>query len=317
MIEVKKSSPNNEVAPISKNKYESMNKLYIFMTGLPSRLKRRIQDKVQNNIYPTILAGKVTITFPWRPLAKPHGLAAPLIISLTSYPARFGKLPLTLKCLLSQSIKADRVILWIAHEDKSELTPAILDLQKIGLEIAYCDNFRSFKKIIPTLQLFPNSFIATADDDLYYWSTWLAEMVQGYKNNSREVKLVVCHRAHQIQLGGNKLPLPYAQWETETQRLEASPLVFQTGVGGVLYPPGIFHRDVLEIEVFNKLCPNGDDIWLYWMMRLNGGIACKVGVRRMLYTWPDTQHTALFHNNTVGGGNDIQISAMIKNYNFP
>lgn len=294
-----------------------MNKLCTFLAGLPGRIKRRIKDQIQRNIYPNILAGKVAITFPWKPLSKPHGLAAPLIISLTSYPPRFAKLPLTLKCLLSQSIAADRVILWIAYEDKNALTPAILDLQKAGLEIAYCDNFRSFKKIIPTLQLFSNSFIATADDDLYYWPTWLAEMVESYKSNSRDGKLVICHRAHQIRLGENGFPLPYSQWETETQRLEASPLIFQTGVGGVLYPPGVFHPDVLKTEVFNKLCPNGDDIWLYWMMRLNGGVACKVGVRRTLYTWPDTQRTALFHNNTVGGGNDVQISAMIKIYYFP
>lgn len=288
-----------------------MNKLFKFLIRLPGRIK----SKLQYSISPTIVAWKVTITFSWRPTPIPHGLSAPLIISLTSYPARFGKLPLTLKCLLSQSIAADRVILWIANEDKSALTPAILELQKIGLEIAYCRDLRSFKKIIPTLQLYPDSFIATADDDLYYWSTWLAEMVQGYQGN---IKDVVCHRAHQIYLGQDDLPLPYTQWEFEMQRLDASPLNFQTGGGGVLYPPGVFHRDVLESEIFNKLCPNADDVWLYWMMRLNGGIARKVGLRRTLITWPDTQKTALFHKNTKNdGGNDEQISAMIQVYGFP
>lgn len=254
------------------------------------------------------------MTFPWRPTAKRHGLSAPLIISLTSYPARFGKLPLTLKCLLSQSIAADRVILWVAHEDKNALTPAILDLQKTGLEIAYCDNLRSYKKIIPTLQLYPDSFIATADDDLYYWPTWLAEMVQSYQGNAKEV---LCHRAHQICLGQDGLPLRYTQWEGETQSLEASPLNFLTSGGGVLNPPGVFHPDVLKTEVFNKLCPNADDVWLYWMMRLNGAVARKVGVRHVLYSWPDTQKTALFHNNAAGGGNDAQIKAMTNAYGFP
>lgn len=281
---------------------------------LPGRIKRRMQGQFQHKISLTILSWKVKITFLWKPTAKAHGLPAPLIISLTSYPARFGKLPLTLKCLLSQSVAADRVILWIAHEDTNALTPAILNLQEVGLEIAYCDNFRSYKKIIPTLQLYPDSFIVTADDDLYYWSTWLAEMVQSYQGNDKEV---ICHRAHYIRLGQDGLPLPYIQWEGETERLEASPLNFQTGVGGVLYPPGVFHRDVLKTEVLNKLCPNADDVWLYWMIRLNGAIARTVGVRHVLYCWPDTQQTALFHKNAAGGGNDHQISAMIKTYGFP
>lgn len=279
-----------------------------------ARIKRQIWGKVHNTISSELLALKVTVAYAWRRKSKPHNLSAPLIISLTSYPARFAKLPLTLKSLLSQSIAADRVILWIAHDEKHALTPAILNLQKAGLEIAYCDNLLSFKKIIPTLQLYPESFIATADDDLYYWPTWLAEMVQSYQGNAKEV---ICHRTHRICLGEDSLPLPYAHWEFETQRLEASPLNFQTGVGGVLYPPNVFHRDVLKTELFKKLCPNADDVWLYWMMRLNGAVARSVGAAHNLYVWPDTQKTALFHNNTIGGGNDCQINAMIKTYGFP
>lgn len=291
-----------------------MSKVFTFFMRLPGRIKRRIKSKIQSNISPVILGWKVTWDFPRKSTSKSHGLAAPLIVSLTSYPERFAKLPLTLKCLLSQSIAADRVILWIAHEDKNALTSAILDLQQVGLEIAYCDNLRSFKKIIPALQLYPDSFIVTADDDLYYWPTWLEELIESYQGNAKEV---VCHRGHQIFLRQDGLPLPYIQWESETQNLEASPLIFQTGGAGALYPPKIFHDDVLNAEVFSKLCPNADDVWLYWMMRLNGGVARKIGIKHALYSWPQSQKTALFHKNVYGGGNDRQINRMIKIYGFP
>lgn len=95
-----------------------------------------------------------------------------------------------------------------------------------------------------------------------------------------------------------------------------STTVFQTGSGGAIYLHGVFHSDVLMADVFTRLSPNGDDSWLYWMMRLNGSIARKVGVRHVIYTWPDTQRTALFHNNATNGGNDQQIGAMIKTYGF-
>ena len=64
-----------------------------------------------------------------RPLSpKNHELPDNLIVSLTSFDKRFETLPLTLECLLSQTIKPDRVILWISYSDKSDLTDDIKKL---------------------------------------------------------------------------------------------------------------------------------------------------------------------------------------------
>ena len=69
-----------------------------------------------------------------RPRAgRKHSLPGELIVSLTSYPARFGTLHLTLGCLLDQSIKADRTILWIAHDDLDQLPAAVRELEQHGL----------------------------------------------------------------------------------------------------------------------------------------------------------------------------------------
>ena len=91
---------------------------------------------------------------------KPHGLDRPLIVSLTSYPARYKILPLTLKCLLSQTVRPDEVVLWIAHEDRDLLTKEITSLQRFGLTIRFCSDLRSFKKIIPALRTYPDCYIA-------------------------------------------------------------------------------------------------------------------------------------------------------------
>lgn len=281
-----------------------------FITSLPNR----IQGRFQHRVLPNLLAAWVTLTFPLRRKAKAHGLSAPLIISLTSYPARFSKLDLTLKCLLSQTMAADKVILWIAHQDKAKLTPAILKLQNKGLEIGYCDDLRSYKKIIPALQNYSDSFIVTADDDLYYWPTWLAELVENYDGN---VKDVVCHRAHRINLSEGGVPLPYSTWEFEISQHNASVRNFPTSGAGALYPPNIFFSDVLNAELFQKLCPNADDVWLYWMMRLNSGVARKIDRVHPLHCWQDSQIQSLYHQNVAGGGNDQQIIAMTNTYGYP
>jgi hypothetical protein len=74
--------------------------------------------------------------------SRPHGLTSELIVSLTSYPARFGTLHFALSCLLDQSVKADRTILWVAHKDEDH-PPAVRELEQRGLEIRACDDLRS------------------------------------------------------------------------------------------------------------------------------------------------------------------------------
>lgn len=267
-------------------------------------------NKIKLFLIPFILKLVVNFKFLFKQNPKSHQLGSLLIISLTSYPTRFSTLPLTLKCLLNQSILPDYVILWIAYQDKDQLTPEILKLQKKGLTIAFCEDLRSYKKIIPALQKYPDSFIVTADDDMYYASTWLEEMIGCYKENSENV---ICHRVHRICLGKDDLPLPYLQWQHKSQITDASPLNFQTGCGGVLYPPKTFHSDVMDINAFKKLCPDADDVWLYWMMRLNGKMARKTNYRFNDYCWNGSQQDALCHSNR-SGGNDSKINAMINFY---
>lgn len=262
-------------------------------------------------LIPSLLAAKVSLFFPFYRAGKSHNLPAPLIVSLTSYPERFSSLHLTLKCLLSQNVAPDLVILWIAHADKELLTPNITKLSSSGLVIDFCDDLRSYKKIIPTLERQMNAYIVTADDDVYYGRSWLKQLVTVSLANPKDV---VCHRSHTIRLGTDNLPLPYNNWILDSQQFEASPLTFQTGVGGVLYPPNVFYRDVLNISLFTELCFHADDIWLYWMMRMNGRVSRRVDSRFRMYCWPGTQKNALWLSNMVRCKNDIDIDRMLNHY---
>lgn len=91
-----------------------------------------------------------------------HGLDAPLILSLTSYPPRFRTLARSLRCLLNQSVSPDRLILWVAEADHAFLPSNVHKLERQGLEIRTCPDWRSLKKIAPTLMAFPDAYIATA-----------------------------------------------------------------------------------------------------------------------------------------------------------
>lgn len=246
----------------------------------------------------------------FRSIYRSHELPGMLIVSLTSYPPRFSTLHLTLKSLLMQTIKPDTIILWIAYEDRDLIPKQLFNLCKYGLEIRYCDNLRSYKKIIPTLKLYPKAFIVTADDDLYYWKTWLSELVKEYVVNKHEV---VCQRAHFILHQDGK-PKPYCEWDNETRKQSPSKYIFPTSGGGVLYPPDVFYKDVTNEAYFITMCPTGDDIWLYFMALLNGAIFRKIGKNRRMYSWHGSQKVSLWEINGIGMQNDIQITNILSNY---
>ncbi|EGK8061561.1 hypothetical protein IO410_000658 [Campylobacter lari] len=82
--------------------------------------------------------------------------------------------------------------------------------------------------------------------------------------------LVHCHRARRIKLYNNNIA-PYEQWDIiKNNAYLPSYLNFLTSGGGVLFPPNIFYKDVTDEKVFLEICPNGDDIWLWAMVVLQG-----------------------------------------------
>lgn len=276
---------------------------------------KQIESLTETEKYETTQESLSIIIFNDRTVGcKSHNLPAPLIVSLTSYALRFPTLPLTLKCLLSQTMKANKLLLWIAHEDKQYLSNDILKLQELGLEIDYCQDIGPFTKIIPTLENYPDHFIVTADDDLYYWPTWLEELVTSWDGNKHDI---VAHRVHKIRLNENNLPMEYSKWNLDDLNTQmSSPLNFATGVGGVFYPPGAFHVDVLKRDVFLRLCPKADDVWLYWMSRLNGSMARRSNTNNNIISWPYSQRTNLWSENLTNRKNDGYIKAMIDEFGF-
>ncbi|MEP1767005.1 MAG: glycosyltransferase family 2 protein [Sulfitobacter sp.] len=248
------------------------------------------------------------------PVAKPHGLDTPLVVSLTSYRPRFVNLALTLRCLLRQSMQADKIILWVSAEDAPHLPPQIKELEVAGLTIGICENMRSFTKILPTLRDHPDATIVTADDDVYYADNWLNDLVDGYRITDAKV---VCWRAHKMRFAPDGTLLPYTKWHTNIDGPLQSPLLFPTGVSGVLYRPDALDPRVADYNLARSLCPQADDIWLYWMQRMAGTTPCLLSGHTRVIEWELEPTESLRRDNLHKGGNDAQIANMIKRFGLP
>ena len=119
-----------------------------------------------------------------------------IIISLTSFPARINIVVKTIKTLLTQTLKPDAVILWLAPEQfpngENDLPQELLDLKQYGLTIDWYKDIRSYKKIIPTLKKYQNAVIITTDDDIYYAPDTVESLYKSYLEHKNEVHAHRC-----------------------------------------------------------------------------------------------------------------------------
>lgn len=278
-------------------------------------IKRLVPGSVRASLSPLRKAlrgwlAERSVLGPIRRGDRPHGLPGELIVSLTSYPPRYATLSKALRSLLSQDVRADRTILWLAQRDEELLPAEVRELQQHGLEIRTCPDLRSYKKIVPALQAFPEAFIVTADDDLYYPRDWLTKLVGGFVPAE---KVIVCVRAHRPERDGSGFrPYPSWHWEYVTVG-EIRGDLFPTGGAGALYPPGSLAPEATDVNAFTELCPTADDVWLYCMAKRAGSRHRQVGGRFPLINWDGTQEDGLEHVNVLEG-NDRQLARVWQRY---
>lgn len=193
-----------------------------------------------------------------------------LIVSLTSFRGRLYDVPYAIYSLMCQSLKPDKIILWLNEKDfpnEDESLPiSIRKMIKNGLTIRYCEDKRSYTKLIHALEEYPDDIIITADDDIYYPVDWLEKL---FKAHLKFPDQIISHRIHKVKIEAGKIA-SYTTWKKNLKYTEASVLNFLTGVGGVLYPPHSLYKDVLKNEIYEKYVPMADDIWFWAMAVLNG-----------------------------------------------
>ena len=252
-----------------------------------------------------------------RPLRqRPHGLSKQVVVSLTSYPARFQSLCLSLLSLAGQTVKPDGIIVWISHEDKDAFLahPGLSKLvATFKISVGYVPNWRSYKKLLPALIKFPDAYIVTADDDLYYWPTWLEELTAEVVSNPADT---VAHRVHRVVFDDCQGPLPYVVWPKVIADRGIGVANFPTTGGGVIFPPNCFKEGVRDIDLALELCPSSDDIWVYFWLLLSGRAVRATGSPNKEVGWPIPQAASLWSTNAKAG-NDTAILRMLQRFGRP
>lgn len=185
-----------------------------------------------------------------------------IVVSLTSFPSRFPKIGMVLKSLILQTVKPDRIIVYLGSDcAESDITEEMKSYEQYGVEFRIDGekDLKPHKKYYYAMREFPDSIVVTADDDVLYPKDWMQKLYNSYLLNPHAVN---AWRVHYIRIKNGKIQ-PYNYWIDQVRTIrKPSKRLIAIGNGGILYPPGIFGEDLFDLNAIESLCLCADDLWL-------------------------------------------------------
>lgn len=262
---------------------------------------RRISKQFRMRVQPFLRAAA-------RPRFTPCE-SSDVVISFTSFPARIGPVWAVVDTLFLQDAPVKAIVLVLSDEEFPERRiPAKLRRRvERGLTIHWTTtNRRSFNKLLPTLESFPEDRIVIVDDDKLYPPDTVSELLRASDDSPRAI---IGHRGR------------CGTWESGRFRLvlkataeSPSEQLLLAGNGGVLYPPGTLHPDVFDYELARRLCPTHDDVW-FWAMALRAGTSFRcLGTSKPARLLAQNGTPALSAVNATTEGQ--QLDAVVDHFGF-
>lgn len=239
-----------------------------------------------------------------------------IIVSLTSYPKRIGTIFLTIETLMRQSVKPDEIILWLAESQFpngiADLPENLLRLQKRGLTIRFCDDLRSYKKYYYALQEYAKELVILADDDMFYPRDTIQKLLKMHKMWPDDI---CCMTAQVMEPGFRSVPSLWRNSRLDEHELQHTDQIQAFTGSGTLIPPNAIPDEAFDKDVFQRICPHADDLWVTFMAHKNG---TKITTMRTWRPFPiciyGTTEGSLYYINGEGKQNDIQWQNLLDYY---
>ena len=239
-----------------------------------------------------------------------------VIVSMTTFPARISYVHLSIKSLLSQTVKPGKIILWIAKEQFRDVEIPV-HLQKLceyGLEIRYCEeDLLAHKKYYYAMCEFPDHIIVTYDDDIIYPEDSLEKLL---RMHDRHPNAIICNRGREIKVENGEV-MPYRYWKVSGHVPAGKPcygVMASTGAG-TLYPPHCMPEETFDVEKIRQLALTADDLWMK-AMSIKGQISVVKSQTRCkaLCLSKRRQDVTLAHKNVDQNLNDRVMQDLLEYY---
>jgi len=105
-----------------------------------------------------------------------------IIVSLTTWSARICNIPAVLDSIFSQTVPPDLVVLNLAFD---EIVPPDVDsyIRSHNIIVNRVEDTRTYKKLFPTLERYPDACVINIDDDFLYPSGMIEDFVKAHKRH--------------------------------------------------------------------------------------------------------------------------------------
>jgi len=196
-----------------------------------------------------------------------------IIVSLTSFPARMPFVPIVLDAMLSQTVKPDRIILWLSEEQfPNNGLPEWTDTYKrAGVEIYFRpDDLKSHKKYYYAIKENPEAIVILVDDDLYYDNDTIEQLYNSYLKFPNAISALTVNEITFDRHNNILSSLKWALWGLDKYMEKPSMRLYFLSGHGTLLPPNALHPEAFNIPAFKKLCLYDDELWLKIMSVLQG-----------------------------------------------
>jgi protein O-GlcNAc transferase len=236
-------------------------------------------------------------------------------VSVTSHPARFNALALSLSALKSQILQPQSINVFIAETDIAVLPDSIKELEKSGyIKISPCEDLGSGKKLIPALKAQSNLPIITIDDDLYFENDLFLHLMI---NHYLYPDAIIAARVHQLAVNDSIDVLPFSAWHKHYDLSEGpSNDLMPTSGAGTLFPPKAMHEDASNAALYRELSHNTDDLWWYFQARRKGTLVRRLSGLDHLNFIDSTQDDGLWKNGNQDR-NEVNLKALLAQYGNP
>ena len=219
------------------------------------KLVYKLSGRIKERLY-IVWLGMPTVD------ARRSGRRVPVIVSMTSYPARIRTTWIAVETLIRQTVRPEKIVLVLNEEEfpSREIPKSLERRRRRGLEVMWIEkNGRSYDKLLPVRHSFPDKTIVTCDDDKYFPRHLIASLVEASELHPGAIIGSRGWRMTYSSLG----KIHYGENWSRAAVGDAGADILTPGGNGCLYPFDSLHPSVDSLDTALELCPTADDIW-FW-----------------------------------------------------
>lgn len=243
--------------------------------------------------------------------------SVPLVVSLTSFPARINTTWIAIETIMRQTYRPDRIVLWLAESQFPDhvIPESLIQLQKKGLEVRFCEDLRSHKKYYYSFQEFKDSLVVTVDDDLFHPLDMIEKLMKLHKRHPDDI---IASTVQIITPTMQSLPTEWKQQDNYRKYISCKEAQAFTGAG-TLFPANSFPKKTYDIGSIKQNAWTCDDLWLKAASLYAGIKTTAVSPYRAfgIEIAIDNNETLYAINGADGGNqNNISWNKLIKHFDI-